>query len=261
MNKVVSLKKLKGDKYLVEIDKSGVKIPHIINENTIVKYHILEGKEFSKDDYKRIIKDNEYEQLYQKAVSYISYQMRTISEVKKHLRKDIKNETIIQKVIDELKSNRYLNDLEYVKEYVTQRIEFDLVGPNYIKDKLISKGIHFDIIKDALVQYNDDLEYGKLFEIIKREIKYPQKKNFQKTYLALKKKCISKGFSLNIIESSLMSLKDDIKVMIDEENLLKNDIMKERSRYDLKDYTSKQKFIKKMIQKGYQYELVKKHVK
>ena len=37
--------------------------------------------------------------------------------------------------------------------------------------------------------------------------------------------------------------------------------MKERSRYDLNDYTSKQKFIKKMIQKGYQYELVKKHVK
>jgi len=171
MIKITDLKKLKKDKYLIQVEENDKTTPHIVTENTIIKYNLLRQKTMTKSDYQKIIKNNEYELLYLKAINYISYQMRTISEVKKHLKKDIKDEKIIMKLVTELKQNNYVNDKMYVEEYVNQKMEFDLVGPKYIKDKLITKGIHFDLITENLRKYNDEVQFDKVFQIIKNETK------------------------------------------------------------------------------------------
>ncbi len=260
MIKIVSLKKRKNDTYIIEISKQDNVVPHIITENTIIKYNLLTKDLLSSEEYKRIIKDNEYELLYLKAISYISYQMRSISEVKKHLKKDTQNESLINKIVTELKVNKYLNDKYYVTEYVNQKIEYDLVGPRFIKDKLIKKGIHFDLINEQLEKYNENIEYDKIYQIIHKDIKYKQKKPYQKIYLSLKQKLITKGFSLNVVESALLSNKEDIKAMIDEDELLQKEIKKIGSKYNLNSYEEKNKLIKKLMLKGYNYENIKKHL-
>ncbi len=260
MNKITNIKKLRNDSYVIEIEENGTKVPHIITENTIIKYHLFSKESLTKEEYKNIIKDNEYELLYLKAINYISYQMRTISEVKKHLLKSTKNQTLINKIITELKGNRYLNDKEYVKEYINEKMEFDLVGPKYIKEKLISKGVHFDLIDEYLSQYNEHIEYDKIYTLISKELKYKLKKPYQKVYLSLKQKILSKGFSLPIVESSLLSRKDDILEMIDEDNLLQLDFNKIKDKYDIKKYDEKNKLIKKLLSKGHKYELIKEFI-
>ncbi len=260
MIKVASLKKRKNDTYIIEISKQGTVEQHIITENTIIKYNLLTKDLLSTEEYKRIIKDNEYELLYLKAINFISYQMRSISEVKKHLKKDTKNEALINKIVSELKLNKYLNDKYYVTEYVNQKIEYDLVGPRYIKDKLIKKGIHFDLIDEQLKKYNENIEYDKIYQIIHKDIRFKQKKPYQKIYLSLKQKLVTKGFSLNVIESALLSNKDDIKAMIDEDELLQKEIKKIGFKYDLNSYEEKNKLIKKLMLKGYNYENIKNHL-
>lgn len=260
MIKISNIKKLRSDTYVIEIEKNESKIPHIITENTVIKYNLFNKEKLTIEEYKKIIKDNEYETLYLKAINYISYQMRTISEVKKHLEKSTKNTILIEKIIKELKSKRYLNDKEYVKEYINEKIEFDLVGPKYIKEKLVKKGVHYDLINEILLNYNEHLQYDKVYELISRELKFKQKKPYQKTYLSLKQKLISKGFSLSIIESSLLSRKDDIISMIDEEELLYKDYMKIKDKFNLTKYDEKNKLIKKLLLKGHNYELIKEFI-
>lgn len=260
MNKIKDIKKLRNDTYVIEIEEKNAVIPHVITENTLLKHNLLNKDSLSKEEYKKIIKDNEYELLYLKAINYISYQMRTISEVKKRLQKDTQNVELINKIISELKSNRYLNDKEYVKEYINEKMEFDLVGPRYLKEKLIKKGIHFDLINDALLQYNEFIQYEKIYELVTKELKYKQKKPYQKTYLAFKQKLITKGFDLSIIESSLLSRKDDIIDMIDEEDLLSKDFSKIKDKYDLSKYDEKNKLIKKLLSKGHNYDLIKEFI-
>ena len=258
MNKIKSIKKAKNDTYIIEIEtKKGV-VPHVLTENTIIKHQLTSHKELPNDLYKRIIKDNEYETLYLKAINYISYQMRTISEVKKHLKKSTQNETLINKIIKELKENKYVNDKLFTNEYTNEKIEFDLVGPKYIKEKLVNKGIHFDLINDALLSYTDEIEIDKVFEIIKKEIRYKQKKPYQKVYMSLKQKLLNKGFSLSIIESSLANLKEDILAQVDEDDLLQKDFNKLKTNVDLDNFDQKNKLIQKLMRKGYHYELIKK---
>lgn len=260
MIKIIDIKKLKGDKYLVEIEKKGTKIPHIITENTIIKHNLLKQRPLSIAEYKTIVVDNEYETLYLKSLNYISYQMRTISEVRKHLKKDTSNEKLIDRIVDELKKNNYLSDTNYVKEYVSEKLEFDLVGPKYIKDKLVQKGIHFDLISNELLRFTENMEYDKIFVVIDKEIKYKLKKNYQKAYISLKQKLVTKGFNIAIIESSLQSKKDDIKAMIDEDDLLQKELSKLKGKYDLSNYEEKQKLIKKLMIKGYAYGEIKKQL-
>ena len=257
MNKILNIKKGKSDRYIIEIETKQGKIPHIISENTIIKYNLLNKEKLDNKEYKKMIIDNEYEILYLKSINYISYQMRTISEVKKHLRKDTKNESLINKIISELKQNKYVNDNYFVTEFVKQKIEFDLVGPRYIREKLIAKGIHFDLIRDALINYNENIQFDKVYELIHKELKYKQKKPYQKVYLSLKQKLITKGFSLSIIESSLLSSKDDILEKIDSLDLLKKDFYKIVDKFDLSVYEEKSKLIKKLMSKGHNYDLIK----
>jgi regulatory protein len=258
MNKIKSIKKAKNDTYLIEIETKKGLIPHLITENTIVKYHLTIDQELTKADYNQIIKHNEYETLYLKAIQYISYQMRTISEVKKHLQKSTKSETVINQIIEELKQHKYVNDKLFTKEYVLEKIEYDNVGPKYIREKLIQKGIHFDLIEESLRSFTDDMQFDKVFQLIQKELRYKQKKPYQKVYLSLKQKLISKGFSLSIIESSITSLKEEIMAQIDEMDLLQKEFHKLRKNVDLSDKEARNKLIQKLLRKGYHYERITK---
>lgn len=260
MNKILKIKKGKSDRYIIEIETKLGTVPHVISENTIIKYNLINKKTLDNNEYKKMIKDNEYEILYLKSINYISYQMRTISEVKKHLRKDTTNETLINKIIAELKQHNYVNDTYYVTEYVKQKIEYDLVGPRYIKDKLISKGIHYDLIRDALLVYDETIEFDKVYDLIQKHLKYKQKKPYQKVYQSLKQKLILKGFSLNVIESSLLSAKDDMLAQIDSSELLRNDFKKIAHKFDLSIYEDKNKLIKNLMSKGHNYDQIKSYI-
>jgi len=261
MINLLEITKIKGNRYLLKVEKDKTLTKHIVSENIIIKYNLLNPKELNNVEYKAISKTNIEDDLYEKALVFIDFKMRSISEVKKRLLKEVKDEELINKIIKRLKTNKYLDDTLYVKSYIDEKIDFDLVGPRYIKEKLILKGIHYDLINQYLEKYKDELQYDKIFEIIKNETKFKIKKPYKKAYLAIKQKLVNKGFSFNIIESSLISNKEEIKMMIDDLPILKNEISKLLKKYDINIYEQKNKVIKSLLSKGFDYDLIKRNLK
>lgn len=260
MNNIKDIKKLRNNTYIITITKNNKDNTHIISEDTIIKYDLLKPRKLTNEEYNKIIKDNEYSLLLGKALHFIDYQMRSISETKKHLRKSTKDEKLIDKIIKELKDLKYLNDNNFVKEFVNEKINFDSIGPKSIKEKLIGKGIHFDLIDDHLIKYTDNIQYSKIEDIIKKETKYPIKKPYNKAVISIKTKLANKGFSLNIIDSSIQSYGYLIKEACLEENILEKELSKLLKDYDINNYEQKQKLISKLLQKGFDYNLIKKHI-
>lgn len=260
MIRLTDIKKLRNSKYIITIDNNGIQVKHTLVEETIVKNSLLSPREISKEEYNSVIIEGTIDELYNKALHFVDFQMRTISEVKKHLKKTTDDEVLINKLIQKLKKQQYLNDNNFVKEFVTQKIEFNLVGPKYIKDKLIKKGIHFDLIDAALVDFTDNLQFGKIDELIRKELKYPIKKPFKKAYMSIKGKLVNKGFSLRVIESTLSSNSDLIKENCLEEELLIKELSVLRKEYDVSDFKQKDKVIQKLLQKGYSYINIKKQL-
>ena len=261
MINLVEISRTKRNRYLLIINNNNKEEKHIVSENIIIKYNLLTPRELSKHEYKTISRVKIEDLLYEKALVFIDFKMRTISEVKKRLRKELEDEDLINKLIIRLKNDKYLNDDFYVKTYLNEKLEYDLVGPGYIKEKLILKGIHFDLIDQHLIRYTDNHQFDKINQIIKNEIKFKIKKPYKKACLSLKRKLVSKGFSLSIIESSLLSNKEEIKEMIDEKPLLIRELAILKKKYDLSKYEDKSKVIKALLSKGFDYELIKINVK
>jgi SOS response regulatory protein OraA/RecX len=104
------------------------------------------------------------------------------------------------------------------------------------------------------------MQFDKINHIIQKEIKFPIKKHYKKAYVSLKTKLISKGFSLRIVEAALSSSSDLIKEVCLEDQLLKNEVDKMLKQYDKTDFKQKEKMISKLLQKGYDYSLIKKYL-
>lgn len=255
---IIEIKKLRGNRYLVKVNKNNQEYIHIVTEDTILNHNLLGPKKLTDSVYKEIIKQGEIDLLYSKALFFIEYQMRTISEVKKHLRKSTRDEIVIEDLIKKLKDQGYLNDKHFTKEFIQEKIEFDLIGPKQIKEKLISKGIHFDLIDEFLVTYKREYQYDKVETLLQKETKYDFKKPYIKVVNRLKTKLISKGFSLSVIEEVLEANKELIASKVNELPLIEKELKKLKKQYKIKDYKEKDKVIKKLMSQGFSYDLIKK---
>ncbi len=260
MIKILRITEAKNEQAVIEIELNQQRQTHVLAMHLIYQHRLEEGQELTQTFYDELIKTNAREQLYAKALNYISYQMRTISEVKKHLLNDSKDERLIQQIIDILKQNNYLNDSQYVDEYYREKIEYDIVGPLYIKDKLIQKGIHYDLIDAKLIRYTTELEYAKMEDLITKDIRFTIKKPYRKYVESLKRKAITKGFHLDVIDNAIVSFKEDILAMIDDQSLLEKEIAIVTKNVDLSNYESKQKVIQKLLQKGFYYDRIKQYL-
>lgn len=258
MNEVTEIKKLRSHQYLVSFIMEGKAETMVIAENTLIRCNLLSPRQITKAEYKMLTKSKDVDLLYDKILKFVDFQMRSISEVKKKLGKSTPDEKVINQIIDKLKKQGFLDDVRYANEFVTQKLEYDLLGPRSIKQKLINKGIHYDLIDSELIKYTDEIQYNKIYELIQKEIKYKIRKPYFKAVESMKRKFVNKGFSLSIIDSSLQSYRDVIEEACDEDELLQKDFEKLRKGVNLKDYAESDKLVKKLIQKGYTYKKIKK---
>ena len=126
--KVGKYTKLKSNKYSVEIDGISVKL----YDDVIVKYELLRIKEINDKLFKEITEYNDKLEAYYKSLKYITKKLRTEKEIYKYLEKDYDKKTILE-TIDKLKNSGYLNKELYLKCYISDQVNMNLVGPNKIK--------------------------------------------------------------------------------------------------------------------------------
>ena len=97
---ITNITPLKNEQAVLEIKQNNKTETHIITMHFLYKHHLDVGMDITNAFYQELLKENEYEQLYNKALHFISYQMRTIHEVKKHLLKFTNDDSRIQSIID-----------------------------------------------------------------------------------------------------------------------------------------------------------------
>lgn len=88
------------------------------------------------------------------AVRLLGQQMRTVSEVKRLLRRRVEpgetGEARIEAVIARLKEYKYLNDTAYAQDYAKLRQENASFGKRRVQQDLMRKGVNADVIATTL---------------------------------------------------------------------------------------------------------------
>lgn len=139
----------------------------------------------------------------------VSKRRHTVSEIRKKLSALCENHPeievgIIDEVISRLLELKYLDDNEFVKDYVLSRIQFKPRGISLIKQELRIKGIDKNIIESGFEGMDYDESKACLDLISKKNrlwSKHPLQKQKEKAFRFL----ASKGFSKEAIYTTLKS--------------------------------------------------------
>ena len=151
----------------------------------------------------------------------MSYRPRSEKEVRDHLKlkaqssklktttQNSKLETdiefLIDKVIQKLIEQKFINDEEFVRFWIEQRLRFKPRSLRLIKMELKQKGISEEIVQFQIsnfkFQIGDDLEQAK--KLIEKRIERFKNLSKQEIYQKLGRYLASKGFGWDTIKKSI----------------------------------------------------------
>ena len=240
--KIEKYKYLSGGKYKVFINGN----PYVIYEDIIIKYNILGKKEISKEDLEKYLKDNNYYELYYKVLSYIEFRTRSKKEIRTYLEKNNCCKNYINKIIEKLENEGYVNDKLFSDYYVADSINLKNIGPLKIKKELQKHDISDDIINTSLEKFTKELQYEKIKKHISKKVKL----NKNKSLYNLKQKIVIDLVNEGFYREDILTFLDDItidetSIYEKEYNKLYNKLSKKYEGYELE-----QKIKQKLYQKG-----------
>lgn len=178
-------------------------------DDTILKFGIAAGDDITEEKLQHIREFDEY--IYGKKISfdYLSYRIRTVAEIKKKLKSKDISPVIIDKVINHLNELSLVNDEEFAKQLITEKIKNKPAGKRLLQQKLFEKGITKQVSENALNKYlTDEAEKQmalKVYDKLKPKLKGTDKqKAKQKIYETLARK----GFEYDIINEIIREKAD-----------------------------------------------------
>lgn len=246
--KVQIVGKTKSGKYKVKVDDT------LINtyDDVLINNKLIYKKEIDNNMLNKINKDNIYYDAYNKTLSYILKHQRALSEVIEYLDKFEISDNEKNKIIDKLKSNGLINDIQYVRSYISDSINLSKDGPNKIKKYLLDKNIDEMLIDEELSKIDEDILIDKVLKIIKKKFdsntKYSKYQLKQKISLEL----INLGYDKDLIDSLINNFDFNENDLLEKEyNKIYNKLSKKYNGYELSN-----KIKQKLYAKGFDINLI-----
>ena len=254
--KITKLEK-KKKLYLLELDNDQ---KLYITEDTIVKFFLSKDKEITEEELKEIKEFAQYSYGKNLALYHLSFKTRTTKEVRDYLTKYEIDSIIIDKVVQHLTEEKWLDDRQYARNLIEANLLSGDKGPVLLQQKLQQKGIPKSIIQEILADYDFTEVINRTAKKLlkKYQVKYPLKAIETKIIQGL----ITKGFSYSQAKIAFQNL----DVEADEETtneLILKDIEKQYRKYSKKyeRYELQQRLTQSLARKGYDYTDIKSAIR
>jgi len=247
INKII---KLKDNRYKIYIDGDSI----ITYDNVILENDLLYKKNIDKNLYNKIIVDTNYYDIYNKTVKYILKKLRSEKEVSNYLSKFELSDKDFNKMINKLKDINLINDREFCKAFINDKIYLGKNGINKIRNDLLNQYISNDIIEQELSNIDKSVVNDKLEKLIVKKINSNHKYSNQYLRQKLINDMVNLGYSrdsiIDIIDKNLLNDSDIVKK---EFNKIYINLKKKYSGVDLN-----LKLKQKLISKGFEIDVINK---
>ncbi|MCH4889737.1 hypothetical protein EZV73_19295 [Acidaminobacter sp. JC074] len=180
-----------------------------IHEDVIVSLGLYVNMVIDEATVEDILLKEVYAKAKADALNYISYRMRSESEVKSKLYELGNTEDMVNVTIDFLYEYGYLNDYEFTKSFIHDKATLSRHSLYRIKHDLKLKGVSSKVIEKAINYYKDqmiDFDYDnakvlalKKYKQLLSKKKYSEYELKQRVYQALSQK----GFNIYTVKDAL----------------------------------------------------------
>lgn len=246
--KISKYKKNRQGKYVVYLD-DGREL--ILYEEVILKFDLLLKKEVLDSQIEEINNVNFEYDVYYVALKSIQSRFKSTNDLRTFLINKEYPLDLIDKAIEKLTKQGYLNDRSFAKSYINSQIITTGHGPLKIANDLANKKIDPIIIEEEMSAFTDDI----IAEKVNKKIGILIKSNRNKGGIVLKQKIINSlkadGFEYSSIlkEIEKYEFKNDNDLARKEYLKLYKKYSSKYSGYELENFIRN-----KLFQKGLTYE-------
>ncbi|MCX6133578.1 MAG: RecX family transcriptional regulator [Ignavibacteriales bacterium] len=127
-----------------------------VSESLLVKAGLFTGKSIDQGEIDKLLLADACERANQIAVNFISYRPRSSKEVTDKLVRKGFTEDIVHAVVEHLREIFLINDLEFARMFVRDKLRGKPVGRALLRRKLMEKGISFQATERVIKEYVTD---------------------------------------------------------------------------------------------------------
>ena len=178
-------------------------------DDTLLKYGLASGDDVTEKQIEEIRGFDEY--IYGKRIAfdYLSYRIRTISEIKKRLKKAKLQEETIEKAITHLKELKLVDDEAFARQLVAEKIKNKPSGKRMIEKKLYEMGIPKQVGESVLDELMDEeTEKSLAVKVYDKLLPKLQGLDRQEARKKIFAKLASRGFNFDIINEIIREKAD-----------------------------------------------------
>ncbi|MFF5996688.1 recombination regulator RecX [Lysinibacillus sp. KU-BSD001] len=174
-----------------------------VDEGTLIKFGLIKGKVLEQFDIDEITYEDEIAKAFNKALSFLSFQMRSEYEVKKKLFDAGYGEAVVLEAIRKLEALGFLNDETYSKALLETKKRTMKKGPRAIRQDLKKKGID-KLLQDEVLEtfsYEEQLEIS--IQLAEKEVRAGNRKTPAQVKQKIQDVLLRKGYSFSIVSDVL----------------------------------------------------------
>jgi regulatory protein len=155
------------------------------------------GQTLSDADISQLQERDEVERAYERALNFLSYRPRSEAEVRRNLHKKKVSEEIIEVVIERLTRTRLLDDREFARYWVENRLQFKPRGTRALRQELWQKGVPDAITSEVLENLDEEAAARTVAETGARRLTRLEPQDFRRRLQAYMAR---RGFSYAVIK-------------------------------------------------------------
>ena len=180
----------------------------ILAVEVFLKSGLKKGDEISEDRFSLLIEQNKLFHIKQRAFRLLGRRMHSASELRRKLWNKDYEQKLIDEVIDDLKTNSYLDDEGFIREFVAEKTKSKSWSTKKVKAELLKRGIDNKLIDEMLKGKQGDSEIENATKLAKKKYDQLIKKKLEPKELRNKLSVFlfSKGFDYDLIKEVIDKL-------------------------------------------------------
>lgn len=166
--KILKYKKMRNGQYEIQLE-SGRSLQ--LYEEVILKWELLLKKDIDEEELNHILLSNQEYDVYYVALKSLKSRFKSVKDLRSLLLKKEYPQTDVEKAIQKLISQGYLDDRSFAKAYINTQMVTTSKGPKKLERELLDKGVLPAIILEELVVFTKEEQLLRVEKIASRLIK------------------------------------------------------------------------------------------
>lgn len=204
----ITQQKKNGERYNIFLDDQ---YAYSVHESVLVKFGLTKGKVLDAWTIDDMVYADEVSRAFNRALHYLSFQMRSESEVKQKLQEAGYGNAVITEAIVKLKELNFLDDMAFSEALLRTKKNTSAQGPKAIQQALQKKGIDSETQQQVLATYKREEQLELATKLAKKAAaansKIPPAQVKQKIQNAL----LRKGYSFDITQEAIAAIDFNIE--------------------------------------------------